>query len=605
MTANEPSNMLRGTGASTFPEILTAEESYGTLAHLQQSEKVVLLNVFAIVVSQVAWDNIDRAWAKTVVGQVCGYLGLDDLTFNAVKPLLEVDAKEVNISAEAFLSAMSTDRESACFANFVSGTLNIIIQSEEGYDSRMRQALILFCNETSVSFSIFLDKEARVSAALETVASANSHAVNNKTAEGRTSSSKLWKSAAIASGAVFGSAALIFTGGLAAPAVAAGFTALGNVAVVGGTTAAIGGFLVSSGGTLALTTLFGVSGAGLGGYKMKKRLGDLKSFEFRAPSLYPDGNSESEESSDGGGMESISSRHSSLTLTVLINGWAYPEESSDEGEANGVENGSTSKHDETSTKSFLGDGDVALSSQKEREKHFRAYTGPSNDSFILDFELDDLSELQDSVKGFLTKELLTYAGTAVLQKTVLASLMTSLALPSYIIKAADMVDNPYSIASSKARQAGGLLANILLEREAGNRPVKLIGFSLGAIALFECLRHLVEAGEKGRGIVQEAIFLGAPIPNTESTWALCRTVVPGRIVNCFSPKDFLLKLLSRGTFQAHYPAGMSRTTPEQERKFRIENLDVDEFIKGSHSKYAIVWSDILSNLVGSDEDMKC
>ena len=70
--------------------------------------------------------------------------------------------------------------------------------------------------------------------------------------------------------AVVGGAALLLTGGLAAPAVAAGFTALGSTAVIGGGAAAIGTFLASNG--MVLTTLFGVSGASLTAYKINKSL---------------------------------------------------------------------------------------------------------------------------------------------------------------------------------------------------------------------------------------------------------------------------------------------------------------------------------------------
>ena len=58
--------------------------------------------------------------------------------------------------------------------------------------------------------------------------------------------------------AVVGGAALVFTGGLAAPAVAAGFTALGSTAVIGGGAAALGSFL--AGNALLVTSLFGVRG---------------------------------------------------------------------------------------------------------------------------------------------------------------------------------------------------------------------------------------------------------------------------------------------------------------------------------------------------------
>ena len=60
------------------------------------------------------------------------------------------------------------------------------------------------------------------------------------------------------------------TGGLAAPLI------------IGATSAILGSGAVAVGvaGAAIVGSLFGVAGAGLGGYKMNKRMGDLKEFAF-------------------------------------------------------------------------------------------------------------------------------------------------------------------------------------------------------------------------------------------------------------------------------------------------------------------------------------
>ena len=60
------------------------------------------------------------------------------------------------------------------------------------------------------------------------------------------------------------------TGGLAAPLIIGATSAIfGGAAVIGGVA-----------GAAIIGSLFGVAGAGLGGYKMNKRMGDLKEFAF-------------------------------------------------------------------------------------------------------------------------------------------------------------------------------------------------------------------------------------------------------------------------------------------------------------------------------------
>ena len=67
--------------------------------------------------------------------------------------------------------------------------------------------------------------------------------------------------------------------------------------------------------------------------------------------------------------------------------------------------------------------------------------------------------------------------------------------------ATNLVDNPWSVCTQRAKQAGDELANILSKRIHGRRPVSLVGCSTGAVVIWHCLRKLAEKGTQGEGIV--------------------------------------------------------------------------------------------------------
>ena len=67
-------------------------------------------------------------------------------------------------------------------------------------------------------------------------------------------------------------------------------------------------------------------------------------------------------------------------------------------------------------------------------------------------------------------------------------------------------NSPWGIAMSKASKAGKVLADTLILQVQEHRPVTLIGFSLGARLIFDCLTELVERG--AYGLVEEAYLFG-------------------------------------------------------------------------------------------------
>lgn len=66
----------------------------------------------------------------------------------------------------------------------------------------------------------------------------------------------------------------------------------------------------------------------------------------------------------------------------------------------------------------------------------------------------------------------------------------------------------------------------------GQRPITLIGFSLGARVIFYCLKAL-STHRRGSGIVENAYLLGAPVSGNPTEWQGFSKVVAGKIVNAY------------------------------------------------------------------------
>ena len=89
------------------------------------------------------------------------------------------------------------------------------------------------------------------------------------------------------------------------------------------------------------------------------------------------------------------------------------------------------------------------------------------------------------------------------------------------------------------------MADVLLHRHLGVRPISLIGFSLGSRVIFYALLEL--AKQKAFGIVQDVFLLGSTATAPTKTWLLVRSVVSGRFVNGYARNDWVLNYLFRAT----------------------------------------------------------
>lgn len=172
----------------------------------------------------------------------------------------------------------------------------------------------------------------------------------------------------------------------------------------------------------------------------------------------------------------------------------------------------------------------------------------------------------------------------------MVSTHAALAWPLWLTKLNYLIDNPWSNATERARTAGLILADTLIQRQLGVRPITLVGYSLGARMIFYALLEL--SRRKAFGIVQNVYLMGAPITAREHEWALARSAVSGRFVNAYSRSDWLLAYLHRATAGGvRSIAGLHPVTFD----CKIENVDVTHLVPG-HLAYRALTPLVLGEL---------
>jgi hypothetical protein len=77
---------------------------------------------------------------------------------------------------------------------------------------------------------------------------------------------------------------------------------------------------------------------------------------------------------------------------------------------------------------------------------------------------------------------------SVIPVIIVTGLINAIAWPSSLITLSSVIDNPWGVCCRRSAEVGKQLAEVLLSREQGQRPVTLIGFSLGARVIYYCLR---------------------------------------------------------------------------------------------------------------------
>lgn len=190
----------------------------------------------------------------------------------------------------------------------------------------------------------------------------------------------------------------------------------------------------------------------------------------------------------------------------------------------------------------------------------------------------------------------TVAKKEIIARTIFASLMEAL-WPIALLKVSKIVDNPFSVAKSRSDKAGLVLADALINKGQGERPVTLIGYSLGARLIYSCLMSLAE--RRAFGLVESVILMGTPGPSDATVWRAIRSVVAGRFVNVYSENDYILAFLYRTSAIQYGVAGLQEI---QDVK-GIENVNVSDLVSG-HLRYQYLAGAILEKTGFEDIDVE-
>ncbi|KAL3861907.1 hypothetical protein ACJMK2_007920 [Sinanodonta woodiana] len=387
------------------------------------------------------------------------------------------------------------------------------------YDARWRVLIKYMCLQLQISWDDIEQVETTMAETLEESAYEMSEEEKLEKAKKRRKD-KIKRYVLIGIATVGGGTLIGLTGGLAAPLVAAGAGA-----IIGGAGAAA---LGSTAGVAIIGSLFGVAGAGLAGFKMKKRVGALEEFSFEMLTIF-------------GGRLRGGEVTKQLHITIAVTGWLTDS---------------------------MNDFRIPWKCLAE-----------SKEQYSLRWESKYLLQLGNAFEYILSLGM-GVATSEALKYTVLAGLMAAVAWPSALMSAAGVIDNPWSVVTQRANNAGKQLAEVLLLREQGNRPVTLIGYSMGARVIFSCLEELSKR-KGGDGLVEDVILLGAPVSGDPKNWQPLARVVAGRIVNGYCRSDWLLKFLYRTASVQMKIAGLE---PVKWEDRRMHNCDLSSVLEG-HRDY--------------------
>ncbi|KAL8673218.1 MAG: hypothetical protein Q9168_002370 [Polycauliona sp. 1 TL-2023] len=408
--------------------------------------------------------------------------------------------------------------------------------------------------------------ESAVAKGLLATALGMSAAETTKKAAAEDANSRRWK---VGFAAVAGAALIGVTGGLAAPLVAAGVgTVMGGLGIgiplIGGYLGALAGSSVLIGG------LFGAYGGKMTGRMMHQYAKEVKDFRF-VP-LHASGSDESAQapapkSADGmmkemnpvSSMSEAEQSQHKLRVAIGITGW--------------------------------------LMDESEITSPWRVFRSSSIEAFALRWETSNLLRLGTSLNAVLKSYVWSAAKFELAKLTIFGTLLGGL-WPLGLLQVARVLDSPFSVAKARSDKAGRVLAEALMHKVQGERPVVLVGYALSARVIYQCLLALAE--QNAFGLVESVVLIGAPAPSDECYWRRIRAMVVGRVVNVFSSDDYILGFLYR---TSSFQFGVAGLQPIQ-GVAHIENVDITNLLGNrGHAAYQNTIGRILQEIEFHDVDL--
>ncbi|XP_042544663.1 transmembrane and coiled-coil domain-containing protein 4 [Dipodomys spectabilis] len=463
---------------------------------LTEASRFAYAALSSISLSQLFPETEHSSFCSEFVAGLVKWLELSE----AVLPTMTAFASGLGgEGADMFAETLSKDPALKGDPSMITQDLLSFSLQDGRYDARAR---VLVCHVTTLLHVPLEDLDVLEETFLESLKEAREE--ESETAEAsrkKKENRRKWKRyLLIGLATVGGGTAIGVTGGLAAPLVAAG-----AATIIGSAGAAA---LGSVAGIAVMTSLFGAAGAGLTGYKMKKRVGAIEEFTF---------------------LPLTEGRQ--LHITIAITGW--------------------------------------LASGKYRTFSAPwAALARSREQYCLAWEAKYLMELGNALETILSG-LANMVAQEALKYTVLSGLVAALTWPASLLSVANVIDNPWGVCLHRSAEVGKHLAHILLSRQQGRRPVTLIGFSLGARVIYFCLQEMAQEKDC-QGIIEDVVLLGAPVEGDPKHWEPFRKVVSGRIINGYCRGDWLLSFVYRTSSVQLHVAGLQPVLLQDRRMENVD-----------------------------------
>ena len=479
----------------------------------------------------------------------------------------------------------------------------LLLLSLEHYTALSRVLLLYMTSSFHLPLKTLIEDEEKVAKGLLEAAKHMSGDTETQKKAEENKTSRKWK---VGLASVAGAAVIGVTGGLAAPLVAAGVGSVMGGLGLGATAAA--GYLGSvAGSTIIVGGLFGAYGGKMTGEMMDNYAREVSDFAFLpVPEGLKDLDAKASEASKQQLEEREGGHHHfpHSKQAPVSNSLSQPEDdvlhhpggrkSLDGHALKGSEKAAVDDPASRRLRVTIGISGW-LTSKPEVITPWRIL-GSDSETFALRWELEALLNLGNSMTTMVSSAAWGYAKSEVIKHTVFAELSMAL-WPLALLKVSRVVDNPFSIAKSRADKAGEVLADALVNKAQGERPVTLVGYSLGARVIYSCLMSL--AKRRAFGLVESVILMGAPAPATTGDWREMRSIVAGRLVNVYSSNDYVLGFLYRTSSVQYGVAGLQRI----EGLAGIENVDVSDTVSG-HLRYRYLVGAILSQIGFEDIDLE-
>ncbi|KAN0026919.1 hypothetical protein ACTFIU_009595 [Dictyostelium citrinum] len=340
------------------------------------------------------------------------------------------------------------------------------------------------------------------------------------------------KTAKIAGAAVTGAVLVGMTGGLAAPFIGMMLNFVGAGSIVAGITGATG---LSS--ATMLSVIFGAAGAKVSAGAMISATSGIKDYQIHK-------------------IKSQTSLHAIIGVYGICN------------DLGGVS-------DYYQTKSVW-------------DRVIRSVTDDYGDIFIVEWEKEvmlKLKQLVSEYQGTIVQGVIRSAATNIISQSLASALV-----PLSVLKAASVLDNPWSLLKDRSEKAGKVLAQQIIDGYFGNRPLTLVSTSMGSRMVFYALEELYNqslTNPKIYSLIESVVFIGSPITSDQKRWSKILRLVSGRMVNCYTPNDLLLKYVCRSInclSDGILPAAGVAPIHIPGSSLVIENVDLSNLVK-SHLDY--------------------